>query len=149
MNSLTIRIVPKRDDAPAVATGLLVHLGDLDEDYMVTDPVPDFRDWALTLSDGRRVGKVDDLIIDTSTMTAKYVEVHVARDVHLGHDERWILIPVEAIRLDTDESRVTIEHLPGGGLNGAPRQRGRVPTIDEQRVIHAYFELQSVGGVPH
>jgi sporulation protein YlmC with PRC-barrel domain len=124
---------------------LLVHLGDLDEDYMVVDPVPDFRDWALTLADGRHVGKVDDLIIDTSTMTAKYLEVHVARDVHLGHEERWILIPVEAVRVDSDEAQVVIDHLPSGGLNGAPRPRGLVPTADEQRVIHTYFELEAAG----
>jgi sporulation protein YlmC with PRC-barrel domain len=148
VNPLAIRIVPKREDAPAVATGLLVHLGDLDEDYMVLDPVPDFRDWPLTLPDKRRVGKVDDLIIDTSTMVGKYLEVHVARDVHLGHDERWILIPVEAVRVDSDQTRVIIDRLPAGGLNGAPRQHGRVPTIDEQRVIHAYFELESTGVGP-
>ena len=145
MKSNTIRIAPKRDDAPAVATRLLVHLGELDEDYTILDPVPDFRNWALTLADGRRVGKVDDLIIDTSTMTAKYLEVHVARDVHLGHDERWILIPVEAVRVDSDETHVVIDHLPSSGLNGAPRLRGLVPTTDEQRVIHAYFELETVG----
>ena len=145
MTSNTIHIEPKRDDAPAVATGLLVHFGDLDEDYVVVDPVPDFRDWALTLPDGRHIGTVDDLIIDTSTMTAKYLEVHVARDAHLGHNERWILIPVEAVHVDGDESRVVIDHLPSGGLNGAPRQRGLVPTADEQRVIYTYFELQSAG----
>ena len=144
MNPL-MRIVPKRDDAPVVSPGLLVHLGDLDEDYMVTDPVPDFRDWPIALPDGRRIGKVDDLIIDTSSMAVRYLEVHVARDVHLGHDERWILVPVEAIRVDTDQTHVVIDHPPSGGLNGAPRQRGRVPTSEEQRVIPAFFELESVG----
>ena len=144
VNSL-IRIVPKRDDAPAVSPGLLVHLGDLDEDYMVIDPVPDFRDWPVTLPDGSRIGKVDDLIIDTSSMAARYLEVHVSRDVHLGHDERWILVPVEAIHVDADQAHVVMDHLPRGGLNGAPRQRGRVPTNEEQRVIHAFFELESVG----
>jgi sporulation protein YlmC with PRC-barrel domain len=148
VNPHTIRILPKRDDAPAVASGLLVHLGDLDEDYVIADPTPDFRDWPLSLADGRRVGKVDDLIIDTSTMSAEYLEVHVARDVHLGHNERWILIPVEAVRIDTHETHIVIDHLPSRGLNGAPRQRGRVPTTEEQRVIHAYFELQSAGVGP-
>ncbi|HKW45823.1 MAG TPA: PRC-barrel domain-containing protein [Gemmatimonadaceae bacterium] len=146
--SNAIHIEPKRDDAPAVAPGLLVHFGDLDEDYVIDDPTPDFRDWPLTLSDDRRVGKVDDLIIDSSTMTVKYLEVHVARDVHLGHAERWILIPVEAVRVDTDNPRIVIDHLPSGGLNGAPRQRGLVPTTEEQRVIHAYFALQSAGVGP-
>lgn len=88
MSSEMIRILPKRDDAPAVAPGLLVHL---------------------------------------------------------GNDERWILVPVDAVRVDTDEARVVLEHLPSGGLNRAPRQRGLVPTTEEQRVIHAYFELQSAG----
>lgn len=145
MNLLSIQIVPKRDNARAVAPGLLAHLSDIDDDYMIADPFPDFRDWKVTLPDGRRVGKVEDVIVDTSTMTGRYIEVKVDRDVLLSDEDRWVLVPVESARVDSDETRVVIDHLPAGGLDGAPRHRGELPTAEEQRAILAYFEITPVG----
>jgi sporulation protein YlmC with PRC-barrel domain len=139
-----LQIVPKRDDARAVAPGLLAHLRDLEDDYMIADPVPDFRSWPVTLPDGRRVGTVDDIVLDTSTMMGKYVEVKVDHDVLLSDEDRWVLIPVESVRVEDDESRVVIDHLPVGGLAGAPRQEDRLPTVEEQRAILAYFEFTPV-----
>jgi sporulation protein YlmC with PRC-barrel domain len=140
-----IRIVSKRDDAPAVAPGLLAHLSDLDDDYMIADPVPDMRDWVVTLPDGRRVGVVDDIVIDTTTMTAKYVEVRVDAEVLLGDENRWVLVPVEAARVDADGLRVIIEHVPVGGLADVPRPDRRVPTAEEQSAILRYFEIVEIG----
>jgi photosynthetic reaction center H subunit len=146
MKPHSIRIVTKRENPRAVAPGLLTHLKDLDDDYMIADPVPDFRDWKVTLPDGRRVGKVDDLIIDTSTMKAKYVEVKVDPGVLPGaEDDRWVLVPIESVRIDEDETRIVIDHLPAGGLADAPRHNGRMPTPDQQRAILAYFEIIPVG----
>ena len=61
MNLHSIRIVPKRDEPPAVAPGKLANLSDLDHDDMLADPLPNFRDWKVTLPDGRRVGTVGDI----------------------------------------------------------------------------------------
>lgn len=146
MDPHSIRIVPKRDDARAVAPGALAHLSDLDHDYMVADPLPDFRHWKVTLPDGRRLGKVDDIVVDTSTMMGKYVEVKADRDVLLGDEDRWVLVPVESVRIDSAEDRVVIDHLPAGGLANAPRHRGRIPTAEEERVVLGYFEITPAGG---
>ncbi|MDB4874983.1 MAG: hypothetical protein JWM41_1429 [Gemmatimonadetes bacterium] len=144
MHHHPIRIVPKKDDAPAVAPGLLAHLGDLD-DYMIADPIPDFRDWNVTLADGRRLGKVDDVIVDTTTMTVKYVEVKLDRDVLVGEDDRWLLIPAELIRVDSDNARVLVDHLPAGGLTNAPQRARGLPSPSEERAILAYYEVTAVG----
>jgi hypothetical protein len=148
VNPHSIQIVPKRDEVPAVAPGLLAHLGDLDDDYMIADPVPDVRGWTVTLPDRRRVGVVDDILVDTSTMTAKYVEVKVDRDVLLGEEERWVLVPVESMRVVDDDLRVVIDHLPAGGLADVPRHDRRRPTAAEQRAVLAYFEIARIGA-PH
>ena len=148
MNTQSILIVPKRDGARAVAPGALAHLSDLDDDYMIADPLPDFRDWKVTLPDGRRVGTVDDIVVDTSTMTGKYVEVKVDRDVLLGDEDRWVLVPVESIRVDADGTRVVVDRLPAGGLADAPRRRGQLPTAEEERVIVAYYDGRPLKGRP-
>ena len=137
----SIQIVAKRKDAAAVATGLLSHLSDLDDDYMIADPVPDFRDWDVTLADGRRVGRLEDVVIDTSVMRVKYLEVKLDSHVVLADGGRWRLIPTEYARVDEAETRVVIDQLPSGGLAEAPRHRGLLPTEEEERLIQAYFAL--------
>lgn len=146
MNPHAMRIVPKRDDASAVVPGALARLSDLDDDYMLADPLPDFRDWKVTLPDGRRVGKVDEILVDTSTMLAKYVEVKVDHKVLLDDEDRWVLVPVESVRIDAGNARVVIDHLPVGGLAGAPRHHRRLPTPEEQDAILTYFEITTAGG---
>ena len=149
MNHRPIRVVPKTDAAPAAAPGLLAHLSDLN-DSMIADPTPDFRDWKVVLADGRRVGKVDDVLVDTSTMTVKYIELKVDDDVLLpevvpGEEDRWLLVPVELAHIDADAAKVVLDHLPAGGLANATRRSRGLPTADEERAILAYFEVAVEG----
>jgi sporulation protein YlmC with PRC-barrel domain len=140
-----IPIVPKRDDAPAIAPGLLAHLSDIDDDYMIADPTPDVREWRVALPDGRRVGRVDDVVVDTSTMTAKYLEVKLDPEVMLGEEDRWVLVPVESVQVDTAAPRVVVDRLPVGELADMPRHGHRVPTVEEQRALLTYFEIAPPG----
>lgn len=145
MNPQTIQIVAKRNDAPAVMPGLLAHLSDLDDDYMIADPIPDVRGWTVTLPDRHRVGRVDDVVLDTAAMTAKYLEVKVDPEVLLGEKDRWVLVPVESVRLSADEARIVIDHLPAGGLADAPHNNRELPTNAQQRAILAYFDITTIG----
>jgi hypothetical protein len=43
MNLHSMRIVPKGDNVRAILSGPLAHLGDVDDDYVIADAVPDFR----------------------------------------------------------------------------------------------------------
>ncbi|HEV7990468.1 MAG TPA: PRC-barrel domain-containing protein [Gemmatimonadaceae bacterium] len=149
MNHRPIRVVPKTNDAPAAAPGLLAHLSDLD-DFMIADPTPDFRDWKVVLADGRRVGKVDDVLVDTSTMMVKYIELKVDHDVLLpevvpGEEDRWLLVPVELAHIDSDAANVVLDRLPAGGLANATRRARGLPTAGEERAILAYYELATAG----
>lgn len=135
-----IRIEPKRGYPRPLVPGSLIHLGELGGDYMVADPVPDVRGWLVTLLDGRYVGIVQDLIIDTSSMSARYAEVRIDRATLTGKEDRWMLVPVESIRIDAKSARVMLDYVPESALSDATRHRGRLPTADEERVIHAYFD---------
>jgi sporulation protein YlmC with PRC-barrel domain len=138
MTAQTIPVVPK-DDGASVAPGLLLHLSDMDG-YLIADPYPDVRGWTVVLADGRRVGKVDDLVIDTDTLTAKYLEVKVDRDVIASDDDTWVLVPVGAAHVHSADDTVVIDRLPLPGLAGAPRQERGVPTAEQERRIRDYYE---------
>ena len=142
MTSRRIAVAPKRPDAHAVLPDLLTHLSDIEDDYMLADAIPDVRDWEVAFPDDRRVGKVDDLIVDTSTMLVKYLEVKLDPQVALSDADRWVLVPVDLLaRIEEAGVRVIIDRLPARGLAHAPRHDGHIPTAQEERVINAYFEI--------
>jgi PRC-barrel domain protein len=135
-----IPVVPKDDDATAVAPGALVPMSDLDDDYMVADPDPDFRGWPVVLADGRKVGKVTDLIVDTTNMVVKYIETKVDHHVFNTDEDTYVLVPVGAGRLDDEHDRVVVDRLPGTQLAAAPQSGRGAPTPEQERELREYYE---------
>jgi sporulation protein YlmC with PRC-barrel domain len=133
-----MRVVPKRDDA-GVAPGMLAHLSDL-HDFMIADPDPDIRGWKVVLPDNRRVGKVDDLIVDTTDMVVKYLEVKVDAEVLASDEDTWVLVPIGAARVDERDDVVVVDRLPAAGLAGAPRFERGAPTPEQEEALRDYYE---------
>lgn len=138
-----ISVIPKTDDAHA-PRGELVHLSEL-PGYVVADPSPDFRDWPVTLRDGRTAGKVDDLVVDTDELIVKYVEIELAREFRGGDEAEWLLIPASAIRPDETHATVTVDRLPADGLSNIPRSRRgaaarRAPTVADAVATAELFQ---------
>jgi len=122
-----IRVVPKTDDA-SVRPGALVPMSDI-PNYMIADPSPDIRGWTVTLRDGRTVGKVDDLVVDTDDLTVKYMEVRLNREFRLQDEDEWLLLPISVAHPDEARDKIIVERLPAGGFSAMPRVR----TADETR----------------
>lgn len=83
----------------------LVHLDDID-DFKVADGDPDIRGWDVRTADGRKIGYVEDLIVDTGLMKVRYIEAKLDREVTHSDDDRHVLIPIGTARLDDDEDDV-------------------------------------------
>jgi sporulation protein YlmC with PRC-barrel domain len=132
-----MRIVPRTDDAH-VAPGMLAHLKDLKE-FMIADASSDIRGWRVTRRDGRRVGTVDDFIVETTELEVRYLEVQLDHDVIGSAEDRWVLVPARAARIHDMHDRVVIDWLPVAGLAGAPRSARRTPSAEQERAIRAYF----------
>lgn len=137
MDADELRVVPKRDDATA-EPDTLAHLSDL-PDFMIADPAPDIRGWPIVLTNGQRVGKVEDVIVDTSDMTVRYLEVKLDRDAVGTDEETWRLVPVAAARLDDQADDVILDRLPAGGLASAPAHTQGAPTADQWRAVGDYY----------
>ena len=91
------------------------HLKSLNDvhDYRVEKGDPDPRGYTLETSDGRTIGRVDDLVIDTEVMKVRYLVVE--RDDSLGDDadESHILVPVDDVDVRTDARRVIANRFTG------------------------------------
>jgi sporulation protein YlmC with PRC-barrel domain len=97
----------RNDRLHATPRGTIAPLGELD-DFEVADGDPDVRGWDVRTADGRTVGEVDDLIVDTALMKARYLVVHVDHDALGTAEDRRILVPVGAARLDENDDRVDV-----------------------------------------
>lgn len=108
------------DTMRSASTGDLAHLGDLD-DYKVADGEPDIRGWDVKSADGRKLGEVADVLVDTGTMKVRYVEVKLsedvaeetarARDTADARTEpvRHVLVPIGVARLDDEHDDVRLD----------------------------------------
>ena len=80
----------------------LVPLKDLGKFTVAADD-PDIRGWTAFTSTGREVGRVDELLVDTSTNEV------VMLDIDLRRDDRHTLAPLRAAWIDHAARRVVID----------------------------------------
>src|SRR5690606_8622274 len=127
---------------PAVARGelaagndRLARLGDL-EQFRVAAEDTDPRGWRVETGDGERIGEVDELIIDTVDMQARYLDCDVAEDrLSLEPLDRHILIPVEHSRLDRSKKRVVVDGIFASDVAHYPVYGGLPMASDIERSI--------------
>jgi sporulation protein YlmC with PRC-barrel domain len=132
-----MRIVPRTDDVH-VASGMLAHMKDL-RGFMIADASSDIRGLRVTRRDGRLLGTVEDLIVETTELEVRYLEVRVDHDVARSAEDIRVLVPARAARIDAMRSSVVIDYLPVGGLAGAPCSSRTAPNPQEERAARDYF----------
>ena len=91
--------------------------------FKVAEGDPDIRGWEVRTPDDRKVGKVEELIVDPAERRVRYMEVKVDRKALDIDDDRHILIPIGTARLKEDKHDVLIERLPAQGLAGVPEYK--------------------------
>lgn len=96
-----------KDTHTTTGTGGLARLHDLD-DYKVADGDPDVRGWDVKTADGKRAGKVEDLIVDTGAMQVRYLDVELDRTTLQLKEDRHVLVPLANARLDDDHDDVLL-----------------------------------------
>ena len=99
--------------------------------YKVADGEPDIRGWDVMTSDGRRLGRVDDLLVDTQANKVRYVEVE-------GGTQGHVTIPIGYARLERDSKQVLVDRLSDDQFQALPAyDRGPVTRDYEERVGRA------------
>ena len=96
----------------------VVPLDQLD-DFEIAEGDPDVRGWEVLSADGRRIGEVDNLLIDTGAMKVRYLDVDLEDEVASGED-RHILVPIGYARLDESEDQIRVDSLTSSDLSTMP-----------------------------
>jgi uncharacterized protein (TIGR02271 family) len=98
--------------------------------YKVADGEPDIRGWDVVASDGRRLGRVDDLLVDTQANKVRYVDV--------DGEGRHVTIPIGYATLERDRKQVLVDRLGDEQFNALPAYgRGPITRDYEEQVGRA------------
>ena len=112
----------------------VVPLDDLD-DFKVAEGEPDVRGWEVYASDGRKVGEVDQLLIDTAAMKVRYLDVDVDDDLLDMDEDRHILIPIGYARLDPDDDRIYVDQMASTQVTTIPAYTHEPLTRDYETTL--------------
>lgn len=138
MDRNTTRTDTRGTHTAAGGTQGLRRLDELD-DYKVADGDPDIRGWEVKGADGRKIGKVKELIVDTAAMKARYMDVEVDKKFANAKDDWHVLVPVGQARLDDKHDDVLIDRLPPDNFAGAPAYSGGPVTREHEDRVRQYY----------
>jgi len=125
-----------RNDDTA-SSGRLVHTRDLDKFEFPKDS-PDPRGWDVRSADGTKVGKVEDLIVDTGERRVRYIEVALDRSLAKDTDRDYALIPIGQARLDDAGDNVIVD-LASTDLASVPRYDRKELSRDYETSLRSWL----------
>jgi sporulation protein YlmC with PRC-barrel domain len=106
------------------------------KDFRISKGEPDIRGWEVRTLNGREVGRVDDLLVDTDAGEV------VMMEIELRGSERHVELPIRSAQIDKHASRVIVDsgdvELYAGGLAGDLRARA---DRDERAVTDRDLDL--------
>jgi sporulation protein YlmC with PRC-barrel domain len=126
----------------------LARLTDLGK-YRVASNDADPRGWKVVGGDGERIGEVDELIVDTVELQARYLDCDVEEErLELEPLDRHILIPVEQTRLDAGKKRVVVDGIFARDVRGYPVYGGLPLDQRVERSIEEVFDRAHAASDP-
>jgi uncharacterized protein (TIGR02271 family) len=112
------------------AADRIVPLDEL-KDFQVAEGDPDVRGWEVLSADGRKIGEVDNLLVDRMAMKVRYLDVDID-DEHLTDGvDRHILVPIGHARLDEDSDHIFVDSLNSTNLI-------QIPAYSHEPLIREY-----------
>ena len=124
-------------------------LGDLGH-FQVAEGYPDPRGWTVRSADGRDVGTVRDLIVDTGSMRTRYLAVRLNDYFTTSTGTYDVLVPIGTARLDDKDDVVLVNGLTAAGFVSLPAYEARTLTREQEHDLRGHFttgEAMSSGAI--
>ena len=114
--------------------------------FQVAQGDQDIRGWEVRTPDDRKIGKVEELIVDPVEKRVRYMEVKIDGKQLGIDDDRHILVPIGTARLKEKGHDVLIERLPAMGLTGAPAYKRGPITREYETSLRNYYGATAASG---
>jgi hypothetical protein len=79
--------------------------------YAVESHHVDPRGWTVINAEGRNIGEVKDLVVDTERMSAAYLDVELDTKLFDLHDDPRVLVPIQRAQRDGTHRRLRVDGL--------------------------------------
>ncbi|HEV7330293.1 MAG TPA: PRC-barrel domain-containing protein [Flavisolibacter sp.] len=89
-------------------------------DFEIVEGEPDIRGWDVKNSSGKKIGEVEELIVDAQKKKVRYMVVDMD-DNELDLDDRRVLIPIGLAELDKEDDDVLLPSITAEQLRALPR----------------------------
>src|SRR5688500_5318894 len=88
-------------------------------DFSIVDGEPDIRGWDVRNSQGRKIGEVEELIVDAQRKKVRYMVIDLD-DNELDLDDRKVIIPIGLAELHTKDDDVILPNIQAEQLRALP-----------------------------
>jgi sporulation protein YlmC with PRC-barrel domain len=109
------------------------------DDFKVAEGEPDVRGWEVVSADGRKIGEVDELLVDTSAMKVRYLDVDLNDELIAGDPDRHVLVPIGYARLERERDCVVVDNLNASDLQALPAYGHSPLTRDFETSVRESF----------
>jgi sporulation protein YlmC with PRC-barrel domain len=89
-------------------------------DFAIVDGEPDIRGWDVKNGDGKKIGEVEELILDAQKKKVRYMVVDLD-DNELDLEDRKVLIPIGLAQLHKDDDDVLLPGITVDQIRGLPK----------------------------
>ncbi|HET9983918.1 MAG TPA: PRC-barrel domain-containing protein [Longimicrobiales bacterium] len=140
---------PARDDEAGETRETLPELATLDEldGYRIASGDANPKGWDVVAADGREIGEVDELIVDTEAMKVRYLDVDLDSDkLGFGDRDRHVLIPIGYATLDRDDKKVIVDVVTSTDVGDLPVYGGLPLPRDFERGMQDAFQRGHAAG---
>lgn len=129
-------LAPEEDDERDLE---LRRMGEMEDEYQLAGEDP--RGWKVLTGDGRKVGRVAELLMEPAEMKARFLDVVVDEDeLELEPVDRHILVPSDRVRLSRKKKNVVVSGLLAHDLADYPHYGGLPLKSGTARQLEKVFD---------
>ena len=110
-----------------------------DSNYEIADGQPNIKGWDVKDGTGNKVGKVKELLFDTSSQKVRYIVTKLSEG-----DDKKVLVPIGIAQLDENDDDVLLPGVTSAQLQSLPEYDKDSFTSDTEHTIRNVFA--GVGG---
>ncbi|MBA2328165.1 MAG: PRC-barrel domain-containing protein [Flavisolibacter sp.] len=89
--------------------------------FEITDGQPDIRGWDVYDEEGRKIGKVDELIFDSRARKVRYMVLNILDVKDLELEKRTVVVPIGLAELDKADDHVVLHQVTPFQLRALPK----------------------------
>jgi hypothetical protein len=116
--------------------------------YTVAEDDPDVRGWEVVGSDGAKIGRVDDLIIDPQAKKVRYLDVEVDNNFISQQQGKYLLIPIGMADLHEKDDQIVVHNISAGTLANHSFHSGGPITREYEESVRTSMAGSSINADP-